>query len=113
MAGDGLKEPHGGKDPQEALRVRLKKSLQERRASAHRRRIGARATRQQFLEATRNVGVIVVATCFTAGWVVTNPSLNTDNVWLGVGLGIILIFVGSFGYGYVERDKTSDEDDKP
>jgi hypothetical protein len=108
-----LKEPHDGKDPQDALRARLKRSLQERRASAVRRGIGARATRQQFLEATRNVGVIVVATCFTAGWVVTNPSLNTDNVWLGVGLGILLIFVGSFGYGYVERDKTSDEESKP
>ncbi|MEH6643102.1 MULTISPECIES: hypothetical protein [Halomonadaceae] len=107
-----MKEPHDGKDPQEALRARLNKSLQERRASAVRRRIGARATRQQFLEATRNVGVIVVATCFTAGWVVTNPSLNTDNVWMGVGLGILLIFVGSFGYGYVERDKTSDEESK-
>jgi hypothetical protein len=111
--GGRLKEPHDGKDPQEALRARLNKSLQERRASAVRRRIGARATRQQFLEATRNVGVIVVATCFTAGWVVTNPSLNTDNVWMGVGLGILLIFVGSFGYGYVERDKTSDEESKP
>lgn len=113
MTGGCLKEPHSGNDLQMALRARLKKSLQERKALAHRRRIGARATRQQFLEATRNVGVIVVATCFTAGWVVTNPSLNTDNVWLGVVLGIILIFVGSFGYGYVERDKTSDEDDKP
>lgn len=108
-----MKEPHNGKEPQDALRARLKKSLQERRTTAVRRRIGARATRQQFLEATRNVGVIVVATCFTAGWVVTNPSLNTDNVWMGVGLGILLIFVGSFGYGYVERDKTSDEEREP
>ncbi|MDQ7730193.1 hypothetical protein [Halomonas sp. SpR8] len=108
-----MKEPHKDNEPQSALRARLKKSLQEHKASALRRRVGARATRQQFLEATRNVGVIVVATCFTAGWVVTNPSLNTDNVWLGVGLGILLIFVGSFGYGYVERDKTSDEEDKP
>tara|TARA_R110002012_G_scaffold30490_2_gene92406 strand:- start:315 stop:641 length:327 start_codon:yes stop_codon:yes gene_type:complete len=108
-----LKETHHKKGRRDALRARFKKSLEERRASAPRRRIGARATRQQFLEATRNVGVIVVATCFTAGWVVTNPSLNTDNVWLGVGLGILLIFVGSFGYGYVERDKTSDEENKP
>lgn len=108
-----MKDPHNDNEPQSALRTRLKRSLQERRASALRRRVGARATRQQFLEATRNVGVIVVATCFTAGWVVTNPSLNTDNVWLGVGLGILLIFVGSFGYGYVERDKTSDEEGKP
>lgn len=108
-----MKEPHKDKAPQDALRARLEKSLKERRASGARRKIGARATRQQFLEATRNVGVIVVATCFTAGWVVTNPHLNTDNVWLGVGLGILLIFVGSFGYGYVERDKTSDEEGKP
>lgn len=108
-----MKEPLNDNEPQHALRARLNKSLQERKASALRRRVGARATRQQFLEATRNVGVIVVATCFTAGWVVTNPSLNTDNVWLGVGLGILLIFVGSFGYGYVERDKTSDEEGKP
>lgn len=108
-----MKEPPQKKRLKDVLRARFKRILQERRASAPRRRIGARATRQQFLEATRNVGVIVVATCFTAGWVVTNPGLNTDNVWLGVGLGILLIFVGSFGYGYVERDKTSDEDSKP
>lgn len=104
-----MKEPHDDKKSQDKLLSRLKNYLQERKTTEERRKVGARATRQQFLEATRNVGVIVVATCFTAGWIVTNPNLNTDNVGWGVALGLLLIFVGSFGYGYVERDKTSNE----
>lgn len=104
-----MKDPQDDQKSREKLLARLKNYLQERKAPEERRKVGARATRQQFLEATRNVGVIVVATCFTAGWIVTNPNLNTDNVGWGVALGLLLIFVGSFGYGYVERDKTSNE----
>ncbi|KXS39328.1 MAG: Uncharacterized protein AWU55_754 [Halomonadaceae bacterium T82-2] len=95
------------------MRRRLKRLIlreQAKRANpSPYRKAGTHATRQQFLEATRNVGVIVVATCFTAGWVITNPSVNTDGVGWGVLMGLVLIFIGAFGYGYVERDKASDE----
>lgn len=91
------------------LHQKLTKQQQMRLVPSPGRKAGERATRQQFLEATRNVGVIVVATCFTAGWVITNPGLNTDNVGWGVLLGLILIFIGSFGYGYIERGKASNE----
>lgn len=91
------------------LRRKITQQQQMRRKPTPRRLAGARATRQQFLEATRNIGVIVVATCFTAGWVITNPVVNSDNMGWGISLGLLLILVGSFGYGYVERSKASDD----
>ena len=90
------------------LRRKVSKAQQDRRQPSPGRLAGTRATRQQFFEATRNAGVIILATCFTAGWIITNPAVNTDNMEWGVLYGLGLITIGCVGYGISKRNETSD-----
>lgn len=55
------------------------------------------------------MGVIVVATCLTAGWVITNENVNTDNIGWGLLLGFGLIVIGCFGYAVARNPETSEE----
>lgn len=92
---------------------RLRRAIwrqQSRREAPSRRELDARrSARQQFFEATRNVGVIVLATCFTAGKIITNPSVNTDNAGWGALYGLGLILIGCIGYAFSQKRTTSDE----
>lgn len=108
---DNAPQTPDGKEKLELLK-RLRKRWKRPKYTKESRNAGAWATRQQFLEATRNVGVIVFATCFTAGWLITNPNVKTDNVSWGVAFGLLLIFAGSFGYGYIERSKIHSKQEK-
>ncbi|MFC0267365.1 hypothetical protein [Kushneria aurantia] len=58
------------------LRQNIRRQQARRKAPSSRELDARRSARQQFFEATRNVGVIVLATCFTAGKSITNPSVT-------------------------------------